>query len=38
MIDDDRTSWERWVDPKIYPLYDEMREKLVEVERNTNEG
>ena len=38
MIDDDRTSWERWVNPKIYPLYDEMREKLLEVERNTNEG
>lgn len=33
MIDDDRMSWERWVDPKIYPFYDEMREKLLEVEK-----
>ena len=33
MIDDDRTSWERWVDPKIYPLYDEMREKLLAIEK-----
>ena len=31
MIDDDRSSWERWVNPKIYPLYNEMRQKLLEV-------
>lgn len=37
MIDDERPSWERWVNPKIYPLYDEMREKLLEVERIKNE-
>ena len=33
MIDDDKSSWERWVDLKIYPFYEEMREKLLAVEK-----
>ena len=33
MIDDERDNWERWVNPKIYPLYDEMREKLLAIEK-----
>ena len=37
MIDNDKEDWKRWVNPKIYPLYDEMREKLLEVERIKNE-
>lgn len=31
MIDNDKEDWKRWVNPKIYPLYDEMREKLLKV-------
>ena len=32
MAENDKEDWKRWVNPKIYPLYEEMRERLMAVE------
>ncbi len=36
MVDDNRREWQKWVNPKLHKLYDEIRSELMSVQYYSN--